>query len=208
MKRLFLIVVLVMAVTLNGFSQFSFSVAPGIATNSATFGYKIGNAVPYAGLQVLSGGFNMMYTDHYQDGSEWVTEKNEMKANVNLIMPSVGVKYFAVETGDLKAYVNLAANKPMISGKVKYNGEEEEGFAEEIDKVKLFGAELGFGMEYFLSQNFSIGGEYSFRYIGGKHSEKEENGGGEYYKTDISLRLVPTIAKFSLNFYFGGGDSN
>jgi opacity protein-like surface antigen len=208
MKRLFLIVVLVMAITLNGFSQFSFSVAPGIATNSATFGYKIGNAVPYAGLQLLTGGYKMVGTNHYQSGSEWVTDKYEMQANVNLIMPSIGVKYFAVETGDLKAYVNLAATKPLISGKMKYNGEEEEGFAEQIDKIKLFGAELGFGMEYFLSRNFSIGGEYSFRYIGGKHSEKDEWGSGEYEKTDISLRLVPTIAKFSLNFYFGGGDGN
>ena len=208
MKRLFLIVVLVMAITLNGFSQFSFSVAPGIAANSATFGYKIGNAVPYASIQLLTGGAKVVETDYYQSGSEWITNKDEMQVNVNLIMPSIGVKYFAVETGDLKAYVNLAATKPMISGKMKHNGTEEEHFAEQIDKVKLFGAELGFGVEYFLSQNFSIGGEYSFRYIGGKYSDKQDWGGGEYEKIDISPRLAPTIAKFSLNFYFGGGDSN
>ncbi len=197
-----------MAITLNGFSQFSFSVAPGIATNSATFGYKIGNAVPYAGLQLLTGGFKMVGTHHYEDISGWVTDKYDRTANVNLIMPAIGLKYFAVETGDLKAYVNLAANKPMISGKMKYDGEEDEDFSDEINKLKLFGAELGFGVEYFLSQNFSIGGEYSLRYIGGKHSDKDDMGGGAYYKRDISLRLVPTIAKFSLNFYFGGGDSN
>lgn len=208
MKRLFLIAVLVMAITLNGFSQFSFSVSPGIATNSATFGYKIGNAVPYAAFQLVNGGVTRLEEDHYTVGTEWHTDKYEMKANVNLLMPSLGLKYFAVQSGDLKAYVNLAATKPLVSGKLKFDGDEEEEFAEQLKNIKLLGAELGFGAEYFLNKNFSIGGEYSFRYISGKHSDKDDMGGGEYEKTDISLRLVPTIAKFSLNFYFGGGGDN
>ncbi len=208
MKRTLLIAALATFVTLNGFGQFSFGVAPGLATNSAWFGYKAGKAVPYLALQVAGGSFEYNYTDHYYDGTNWITDVNNRTANVNLLMPTLGLKFFAIETGDLKAYFNLAGSKPMIMGKMKEDGTEVEDFREGLDKIKLLGGEFGFGVEYFLSNNFSIGGEYALRYIGGNHTDVNEyvwHGETSTETTKYTARFFPTIAKFTLNYYFGGG---
>ncbi len=202
------IAILAITLTLNGYGQFSFSVSPGLTTNSAYFGYNIGKVVPYAGLQLASGIFNGEEKDHYFDGTEWITDIDSRSVNVNLFMPTVGVKIFAIETGDLKAYFNLAGSKPMLMGKMKEDGNEIEDFSDELKKIKVIGAELGFGVEYFLSRNFSIGGEYSIRYLGGNTKTVwEDTWHGEIntYTNTMSLGIVPTIAKFSLNYYFGGG---
>lgn len=204
MKKLIVIAVLAMAIGFKGYSQFTFSVSPGIATNAANFGFKAGKVVPYVGFQLINGGFKLESTDHYYDGMDWVDDESEMTVNANILMPSIGVKLFAVETGDLKAYFNLTASKPMIRGKMVSDGTEVDEFAETLEKVKMIGAELGFGVEYYLSSNFSIGGEYAIRYIGGNFSDKMEYGSDEYEEIKTSLRLAPTIAKLTLNFYFGG----
>lgn len=204
MKKLIVIAVLALAIGFKGYSQFAFSVSPGIATNAANFGFKAGKVVPYVGFQLINGGLKLESTDHYYDGVDWVDDNSEMTVSANILMPSVGVKLFAIETGDLKAYFNLTASKPMIRGKMSSNGTEDEEFAETLEKVKMIGAELGFGVEYYFSSNFSIGGEYAIRYIGGNFSDKQEYGNDEYEEMKTSLRLAPTIAKLSLNFYFGG----
>lgn len=209
MKKSILIAIMVFAITLNAHSQFSFGVAPGIATNSAYFGYKAGKVVPWVGLQLANGGFKSEFKDHYYDGSEWVDDMLSESVNVNLLMPSVGVKFFALEKGGLKAYFNLSGSKPMVSGKMKEDDEVIDDFAENLKKIKMFGAELGFGAEYFFSNNFSIGGEYAIRYLGGNHNIRDEY---EYWGepavvTDkFSARFAPTIAKITLNFYFGAGE--
>lgn len=208
MKKVFAIVVLVVAMVINGYGQFSFSVAPGIGTNSAYFGYKLEKAVPYAGVQLLNGNFKLNMTDKLVSGS--ILDESTTRANVNLFVPTIGVKYFAFETGDLKAYFNLSANKPMISGKAKHDDTEIEEISEVLKKVKMYGAELGFGAEYFLSNNFSVGGEFSIRYMGGNYTREDEYDHSEGDALEIykySLGLVPTIAKFTLNYYFGGGNN-
>ena len=97
----------------------------------------------------------------------------------------------------------------MISGKMKEDGDVNEDFSEDLKKIKLFGAELGFGAEYFFSNNFSIGGEYAIRFLGGNYTDRHEY---EYWgetavETDkFCARIAPTIAKITLNFYFGGGE--
>lgn len=210
MKKTIIIVILAIAFSVNSYSQFSFGVSPGITTNSASFGYKAGNIVPWVGFQLVNGGFTNEYKDHYYDGSQWVDDVSKMTVNVNLLMPSIGVKFFAIDKGDLKAYFNLAGTKPLIRGTMKNNDTENEDFAENLKKVNIFGAELGFGAEYFFSKNFSLGGEYSLRYLGGNHTEKDEysyNGETAVETDKFTVRVAPTIAKLSLNFYFGGGDN-
>jgi len=207
MKKIILLALFVMAIGFNSYSQFSFGVAPGIATNSAYFGYKADKVVPYVALQILNGSFKRDYTDRYFEGPDWVTDKSNMKGNVNIIVPTLGVKFFAIETGNLKAYLNLSGSKPFISGKMKEDDIENEDFADAIKKVKLMGAELGFGVEYFLSSNFSVGGEYALRYLSGNFTEKDEyehNSRPAVETTKYTLNIIPTVAKFTLNYYFGG----
>lgn len=208
MKKLFVLAMFVMAMVINGYSQFSFGVAPGIGTNSAYFGYKAEKVVPYIGIQSLMGTFKRDYTDRIIGGS--LIDDSSIKGSGRLIIPEVGVKYFFNETGDLKAYFNLSVNKPIIGAKAEQNEVEIEEISEISDKIKLFGAEFGFGTEYFLSNNFSIGGELALRYFGGSFTNKYEyeTGGQDAIETTkYSVGVMPTIAKFSLNFYFGGNSS-
>ena len=209
MKKLILFAALVMAFGLKGYSQFAFGVSPGLSMNSAYFGFNAGKVVPYVGFQFANIGLNLDMTDHYYDGVDWVDDESNMKVGVNLFMPTLGLKFFAIESNDLKAYFNLSATKPLLRGKMDIDGTEQEELGNTLKDIKILGAEFGFGVEYFFSGNFSIGGEYGIRYIGGKYVNENEytyNGEDALQTTTINLRLAPTFTKFSLNYYFGGGE--
>ncbi len=211
MKKSIALALFIIVIGFNSYGQFNFGVAPGLGTNSAYFGYKFDKVVPYAALQVLSGNFKINSTDRYNDGSEWVTDKMSASFNVHAIMPTIGVKYFAIDAGDLKGYFNLAGTKPFLMGKGVEDGSEIEEFFETFDKISIIGAELGFGVEYFLSSNFSIGGEYALRYLSGSYTDKTKythNGDPATETTKYSVGFVPTVAKVTLNYYFGGGGGN
>ena len=212
MKKTILLVALFMMLGLKGFSQFAFGVAPGLSTNSAYFGFKIGKVVPYVGFQYANAGFKIEQTGMEWDGADVVPFSDEMKISANLYVPTVGVKFFAVEHNKLKAYFNLSLAKPLVRGKAEENGTEVEEINDVLKEVKLFGGELGFGVEYFFDDNFSIGGEFGLRYISGKYTnsfEQDVYNGSEMQPEDFEdtfrLSLMPTYSRISLNFYFGGG---
>lgn len=208
MRKSAFILVLAMAIGFNSYGQFYFGVNPGLTSNSANFGYKVGNFVPYAALQLVSGSATYDYSSRYWDSYDerWYTYTDNESASVNLILPTLGVKYFFIESNDLKAYANLSLSKAFLTGKMKDDGTIVEEFGDALKDINIFGAEVGFGVEYFLSSNFSIGGEYALRYLkGSSKSVHEYEYGGHIDKTTISssINVAPTVAKFSLNFYFG-----
>lgn len=201
--------------TVNGFGQFSFGVAPGLSTNSAYFGYKVGKIVPYVGFQYAGLNFKIKETgQEYDAGSNsLVPYTDETKVNGNLYVPNIGAKFFAVEQNKIKAYFNLSVAKPLLRGKVENNGEEYEDFGKTLKDINIIGGEFGFGVEYFFDDNFSIGGEFGLRYIGGKysssHTEQVYDPGTSSYvdsevKENYNLGMNPTYSKISLNFYFNG----
>jgi hypothetical protein len=180
MKKVVLLLSVCLLLGLKGYSQFSFGVSPGLSTNTAYFGFKIGKVVPYVGLQYASAHLNVEVGD-------------TIDGKVSLIVPEVGVKFFAIEKNKLKAYFNLNVTKPFISGKLTQNGTEMDSFGETLKDVKLIGGNFGFGVEYFFDDNFSVGGEYGVQYLHGKYDED----------FGIKVGVVPTYSKISLNFYFG-----
>lgn len=119
MKKTILLVALFMMLGLKGFSQFAFGVAPGLSTNSAYFGFKIGKVVPYVGFQYANAGFKIEQTGMEWDGADVVPFSDEMKISANLYVPTVGVKFFAVEHNKLKAYFNLSLAKPLVRERLK-----------------------------------------------------------------------------------------
>lgn len=214
MKKAFLLVAIAAVFGLKGYSQFSFGVAPGLSTNSAYFGYKAGKVVPYVGFQYANARFNLEQTGMEWDGVNVVPFSDEMKISGSLYVPNIGIKFFAIEQNKLKAYFNLSVAKPIIRAKVEENGTEVEEINDVLKEVKLLGGELGFGVEYFFDDNFSIGGEFGIRYMGGKYTNSYEedvyNGVDmqpEDFENTFKLGLMPTYSKFSLNFYFGGGSA-
>jgi hypothetical protein len=210
MKKATLLIFVCLLFGLKGYSQFSFGVAPGLSTNTAYFGYKAGIVVPYVGFQYAHIGVNIDFNDHYWDGVDWVTESNDMKINGNLYIPTLGAKVFAIQKNKLKAYFNLSLTKPMIRAKAEQDGTEIEEVGEEVKKIKLFGGEFGFGVEYFFDDNFSLGGEFGIHYMNGKYDTEnvyEYNGEDRTETTKYNISLAPTYSRISLNFYFGGGSA-
>ena len=194
--------------TLQGFGQFTFSVSPGIGLNSSYFGYKINSkVVPYFGLQHFNAKFNSEYSrdkyDYDSNRVEHYVDKYEFSGN--LFIPNLGVKYFAVQQNKLQAYFSVNVSKPFVTEK------NEEEFIDQMKNFKMFGGEFGFGVEYFLDENFSIGGEFGLRYLSFKYSDTREgtfwnpDTGQDQatdYETDINISSRPTFSKISLNFYF------
>jgi hypothetical protein len=207
MKKVILLLSVCALFGLKSFGQFTFSVAPGLSTNAANFGFKVGKVVPYIGFQYARIGGTLDYKSHYYDGSDWVTDKYGYKLSANIYVPEVGVKFFAVEQNKIKAYFNLNVAKPFIRGKLEVDGTEIDEVGDVMKDIKLIAGEFGFGVEYFFDDNFSIGGEYGIRYYHGKYetSEIDTYNGEDREETDTyKVNVSPTYAKITLNFYFGG----
>jgi len=185
MKKAILLISVCLLFAFKGYSQFSFGVAPGLNTNTAYFGFKLGPVVPYVNFQYAGGS---MKTDD---------TGVETKYNVKLIMPGVGAKFFFITKNKIKAYANLNVVKPFVSGKLEVDGEEIPEFKDMIKNISLLGGGVGFGVEYFFDDNFSIGGEYGLTYIHGVNDDSDND-----YK--VSINGMPTYSKITLSYYFGG----
>ncbi len=196
------------------YGQFSFGVSPGIGLNSAYFGYKVDNKfVPYIGFQYVNAKLQYdesgLRYDYDLNQIMSYSETNEFSGS--LVIPNIGMKYFVKQQNKIQAYLSLNLLKPLLSGKLKYDGVEDEDFTEEIKKYSMWGGNVGFGVEYFFDENFSLGGEFGLRYI---HLNFEESRDRLIYDPDIDDYLTvtiennikfntsPTFSKISLNYYF------
>ena len=115
--------------------------------------------------------------------------------------------------------MNANFSKPFFSAKINYDFENETNENEFEDEMKdaikglsLWYGEFGFGAEYFFDDNFSIGGEFGIRHFNFNYEYIDEYEFVDYNTGqtiiledtyDFKLRINPTYAKFSLNFYFG-----
>jgi len=197
----------------TSFSQFTFSVSQGIGLSNAQLGYKVNErVVPYIGFMYMRLGTNYesMRKSWDYDKDKVVEESFDDKISVNVMVPTLGLKYFFYPEKEIKAYTSFNVSKPLIRGKASYDDLEED-INEELKKLKLWGFELGFGAEYFFNVNFSIGGEFGLRYWTGKLENNYESSyynpnTGNYVSYDRenknSLSLIPTYTKASMNFYF------
>jgi hypothetical protein len=128
-------------------------------------------------------------------------------------MPTIGIKYFFIETNKLKSYGTMSFTKFLLSGKIEDDTDENYDLKKEIKNTHLYGGQRGFGTEYFFDDNFSLGGEFGFRllHLKYKHEVDDEVYNpdiGDYIPTtttyDYKFNFNPTYVKISLNFYFGG----
>ena len=217
MKTKLLLVFFTLSVMIpEGFCQFSFGVSPGIGLNGVHFGYRTRNKfVPYIGFQYMTGKFKSEETGQEFDNdlSQVVSYSDKMEFSGGLYLPAIGLKYFIKEHNKLHPYLSFGLTKPIISGKVKVGKDEENLYKEIIESLNksMWGGELGFGVEYFFDENFSIGGEFGLRFLHLGYSNSQED---EFYnpntglyettviKNEIKLNGSPTFSKVSLNYYF------
>lgn len=209
-----LVICIVLIVSNNASAQFSFGVSPGLTLNSSYFGYKINKFVPYVGFQYLNIRYKMIETgkkvNYNINQIEDYSEENLM--NAGLLIPNIGVKYFFISQNNLKAYSNLMFSKPFLYGNMKENGEIVDDFDDQIKNLKIWGGELGFGAEYYFSENFSIGGEFGIRFLTAKYTETKDRTIQDpntrenvNYTRNIesNYNINPTYSKIVVNYYFG-----
>ena len=213
MKKVMVVMMLILFGVTNGYSQFSFGVSPGLVLNEAYFGYKMGDLVPYIGVQYLSAGLSLDESGQRIDGGTVVnyTEENELSGSI--FMPFLGAKYFLIHEKDLKGYLNASIYKPLISADESAAGEAKEYIDDVVDNISIWGIQIGVGSEYFLAKSFSIGGEFGFRMLFGSYTETDTY--TDYLPPDYDEPVELTTdyewgaglnalyAKFTLNFYFG-----
>ncbi len=218
MKKTIIVAFVGLFISLTAFSQMSFNVSPGLGIQGAHFGFKAGSVQPYVGFQYLGGSYINKET-----GEEWDSDEGEVvdyedqtKVSVNVYMPTVGVKVY-MGSGAVQPYLNFTASKPIIRGKMQANGEESPEFAEELKKIKVLSGAFAFGAEYFVDDNFSIGGEFGVRYLGGKYQDTYESSfwnpdEAEYQDTEITttqkVMASPTYTVVTLTYFFGGGSGD
>ena len=200
MKRIFLSICFI-AITLQGFSQTTFSVSPntgfnipGISSSNALFGYKVQNFNPYIGISMMRGDLHQEIEDNF--------DNYELDATIQVLSPTIGLKYFLPIKDELKAYLNISAFVPIVSGSIDDENSNSNEEILEDTKFIFFGTKFGFGTEYFLSKSFSLGGEFGFNHY--RFTYKNKN---DISTEKINVSATPTYTRISLNYYFGQNSS-
>ena len=165
-------------------AQLSLSFNAGANHHKTTVGYNVGNLVPYIGFEVLNGSVSEIY------------EEYESKGKALVFMPNIGVKAFLISKESIKGGLNIGLLKPFISVKLEEDGEEVEDLNELLDNFSSFGGDLSFFAEYFFADQFSVGGEFGYRFVNAKITNPDNS------NEKIKLNLGGTYTSFSANFYF------
>ncbi|MEX1001418.1 MAG: hypothetical protein WDZ35_04820 [Crocinitomicaceae bacterium] len=221
MKKLKLLIIglVGLVITDNASAQLNFTVNPGVQYNGANFGYKIGNFLPYMGLQYYGGSSKLAYS-----GTEWnnmtsqmESYSNEFEFKAKMFLPTIGTKFYFLNMGDLKAFGNLNVTKPIITASFKEDGVENPDVTEFIEKISLWAGDIGVGAEYSFAPQFSISGEFGLRWFRIKYEDSFDQevfnpmtGMSETHEASIlsTSFLSPTYSRISLNFYFTGSKMN
>ena len=210
MKKIILVGIIALFSIYPAYSQFTFTVNPGLGIYGASVGYQFGNLVPFVGFQFLSASTSVDYKSMaYMDSLQIEPHKEDVA--LNIYMPFIGAKYFLGQFGKVKPYATAILYKPFLSVSNKTNGSSQPEVDDFIDNLSLFGIEAGFGTEYFLDKNFSIGGEFGLRFIftstkdtyQTSYWDNVKNEDVDYTKIyNYSLFLNYTYARANLCYYF------
>jgi hypothetical protein len=109
----------------------------------------------------------------------------------NLYIPNIGVKYFIKQQNKIQAYLTLCISKPLLTGKLDYDGEEYDDFKQQVKNISMWGGEVGFGIEYFFDDNFSLGGEFGLRYLHLRYNDVYQS--DVYYPNTSRIRISKAI---------------
>jgi len=130
---------------------------------------------------------------------------------INLYLPTIGLKFYAIEKESIKGYFNVNFTKVIATSKFLVDGVQDQDIGDYFDGTSLWGAEFGYGMEYFFDEQFSIGGEFGLRILKGKNTTEYDqtmfdpiSGNSVVTRATnaFSGSMSPTYTKIGLNFYF------
>jgi len=201
--------------TTQGFGQITFGVSPGLGFNSAYVGYNIkSRIVPFIGFQSMSADFQLVMSgeDYNWETGVLTPFTNDLDMSGHLLVPNLGIKCFILQKNKLQAYASITVAKPILTAKLTVNEVVHDEFKESLKDISIWGGELGVGVEYFLDNNFSIGGEFGCRCLNINYNHTAEteiyNPNEDTYEPseitrDLNMNFNPTYSRVSLNYYFG-----
>lgn len=214
MKKLLFLCMLGMVMATPSNAQFAFNVNPGFNYNGANFGFKTGNFMPYMGVNYFGGSGKVTYTQTEFNYDTMLMEEvtDEYKFKANVILPTLGCRFYFLNRGDLKAFANVNVTKPIVTAKFVDNGVEDTDISDYVKKLSIWAGEVGFGAEYHFAPQFSLSGEFGLRWVAASFKDSYDQdvynpltGLYETYPATIKAGsfFAPTYSKISLNFYFG-----
>jgi hypothetical protein len=190
----FLMLVLIASSAL-GQNKYIFSVKPGNILNSASFGYRMGQWVPFAGMDLVRLSASTTFTDDdyhsYYYGDDFYEYRDinmdKLSGSAFLLMPQLGIRRY-MGSGDVRSYIlgEVFHSIPFVNAKSESRDEyweyengvlvdhdlnvtkDELGKETEDlleDVLAFWGLTFGGGAEYFFSDRFSVGGEYGIRLL-------------------------------------------
>lgn len=200
------------------FGGVAFGVNPIGPMPESYIGYRIGPVVPYLSLGFYNAsGHDYYYYEYHEeyDGEEIYFYENADTAiwSGSILMPTLGTKV-VLGAGDLKPFIRLSGGVPfLLSLKVEVEEDDQERVDDIIEDLKENSRALmiagGAGVEYYLTERFSIGGEFIYRYISGstawdEYDEYEDELYREWERWDYDevANIGMTSAGLWLNFYF------
>jgi len=167
-----------------------------VSTFEIMFGdknYQGKNLTPLVGIGYFS-------TSTKRDGSS-----DDYDYSIKFLLPRLGTRIMGSRIGDLNYYYlsELFLVIPFVSGSDISSSDEKEI----KDELNLLGVTLGWGVEHYFSDSFSIGGEFSFNWI--YHSVERESYEYDYNtntdtssKYDMITTLSATMTQLTFNYYF------
>lgn len=166
----------------------SFRMGFPISTMQFMFAEKSG-VVPTAGLGYFVLRNSSSYRDDYGSDSFSLT--------VQYFVPNVGLRRNYEPIGNLGYYalMEVFLGIPTVSGTDMTDHQKKNT----RDQLGLAGVTIGWGVEYLVSEQFSVGSEVSFSAV--RNSSKYES---EYdnYTRESSTILGGTLCRLTLNYYF------
>jgi len=202
-----------------------FSIRPGAPAHGMQLGFGSGKPVnPFIGFDYgffrISQETDYTYYDYYDtldDNGNWVevvdtiTTDVDMKLAMHFLIPNAGLK-INFKHKKLSPYLKLgfAYIFPIASFSYTLDGEDmtqDPEFKKMADEMKdnvrsavtTLGISCGFGTEYFFSDAFSVGGEFSFNLA----LNKMNFGMSELdFAVDVGAAFGITQSTISFNFYF------
>lgn len=153
-----------------------------------------GSIVPTLSLGYFAVSTKSSWSSDYDSG--------ERDYSVHFFMPKVGVRLIGPRTGDLRSYTLVEAFYllPIVSG----TDLEAEDKSEARDALDLIGLSIGLGVEYFVSDQFSIsiGSEAAFNLV---YHTTEYTSEWDNYISNTRTILSAVLTNVTLNYYFRQG---
>ena len=137
------------------------------------------------------------FSASYKSSYSYDSESGSSDFSAHLFIPSVGVRLLGARTGDLRSYTLVEAFYllPVVSSS-EFTGDDEK---EVRDALDLIGLTLGFGAEYFVSHQFSVGSEASLNLIYHSTDRTEDF---DNYTRETRTILSAVLTNVTLNYYF------